>query len=169
VSEPVSIWTTCLKEAVSAWTKVVGNGVVSMTRGVTGFGDGGSGLCGCTRDGVGDDEVEEDGEVGSRRGCMVGKSCLAAATSIAGARLLSSRCGLGVGFAERRRGEWENKKSEEREKGGDVELAWASLDAVSLSLSLGSNKSSFLSTSTDFPAGFRFLVPPLSHGSLRTN
>uniref|UniRef100_A0A0E0ITM9 Uncharacterized protein n=1 Tax=Oryza nivara TaxID=4536 RepID=A0A0E0ITM9_ORYNI len=27
VSEPVSIWTTCLKEAVSAWTKVVGNGV----------------------------------------------------------------------------------------------------------------------------------------------
>ena len=44
-SEPVSIWTTCLKEVVSAWTKVVGNGVVSMVRG-TGLGEGGR-LCGC--------------------------------------------------------------------------------------------------------------------------
>jgi hypothetical protein len=39
-SEPVSIWTTCLKEVVSAWTKVVGKGVVSMVRG-TGLGEGG--------------------------------------------------------------------------------------------------------------------------------
>lgn len=43
-SEPVSIWTTCLKEVVSAWTKVVGKGVVSMVRG-TGLGEGGR-LCG---------------------------------------------------------------------------------------------------------------------------
>lgn len=39
-SAPVSIWTTCLNEVVSAWTKVVGNGVVSMVRG-TGLGDWG--------------------------------------------------------------------------------------------------------------------------------
>jgi hypothetical protein len=110
VSEPVSIWTTCLKEAVSAWTKVVGNGVVSMTRGVRGFGDGGSGLCGCSRDDVGyaaaeDDEVEEDGEVRSRGGCTVGKSCLAVATSIAGARLVCSPVAVASALVSRRRGE----------------------------------------------------------------
>jgi hypothetical protein len=44
-SAPVSIWTTCLNEVVSAWTKVVGNGVVSMVRGM-GLGDCGS-LWGC--------------------------------------------------------------------------------------------------------------------------
>jgi len=46
-SAPVSIWTTCLKDVVSAWTKVVGNGVVSMVRGM-GRGDGGR-LWGCAR------------------------------------------------------------------------------------------------------------------------
>ena len=85
MSAPVSIWTTCLKEAVSAWTKVVGKGVVSMVRG-TGLGDGGSGLGrwlegDAAEDGE-EEEVEEDGELGSR-GAM-GRSCLGAATSIVG-------------------------------------------------------------------------------------
>lgn len=44
-SEPVSIWTTCLKELVSACTKVVGNGVVSIVRG-TGLGEGRRLWCG---------------------------------------------------------------------------------------------------------------------------
>jgi hypothetical protein len=50
-----------------------------------------------------DDKVEEDEEMGSRNGYMVWKSCLATTTSIVGARLLSSCCGLGVGFAEKAR------------------------------------------------------------------
>jgi hypothetical protein len=73
-SPPVSIWTTCLKEVVSAWTKVVGKGVVSMVRG-TGRGDGGRlwvcwaarWCCGCDGEVEEDDEeeVEDDGELGS--------------------------------------------------------------------------------------------------------
>lgn len=35
--DPVSIWTTCLKEVVSAWTKVVGYGLADSDL-VTGFG-----------------------------------------------------------------------------------------------------------------------------------
>jgi hypothetical protein len=109
MSAPVSIWTTCLKEAVSAWTKVVGNGVVSMVRG-TGLGDGGSGWCGrgdaeaAAEDGE-EEEVEEDGELGSC-GAM-GRSCLGgAATSIVGlfrgGRIGFSGGGRGEGVGIRR-------------------------------------------------------------------
>lgn len=35
--DPVSIWTTCLKEVVSAWTKVVGYGLADSDL-VTGLG-----------------------------------------------------------------------------------------------------------------------------------
>jgi hypothetical protein len=41
--------------------------------------------------------------MGSHDGYMMGKSCLAKTTSIAGARQLSPRCGLGIGFAEKTR------------------------------------------------------------------
>jgi hypothetical protein len=100
VSEPVSLWTTCLKLAVSACTKVVGKGVVSMMRG-TGACDcdccwrgGGDGAAAA---GVGVEEgVEEDGELGP---CAMGRSCFTAgATSIRdGSR---ARGGRGVGFTE---------------------------------------------------------------------
>jgi hypothetical protein len=100
VSEPVSLWTTCLKLAVSACTKVVGKGVVSMMRG-TGLGAG-AGAWGCCWRGDGEEaaaadegdeeEVEDDGELGPR---AMGRSCFAAATSIRAAAGLG-----GVGFTE---------------------------------------------------------------------
>lgn len=40
--DPVSIWTTCLKEDVSAWTKVVGYGFVDSDLFII-FGGGGGG------------------------------------------------------------------------------------------------------------------------------
>lgn len=43
--EPVSIWTTCLKELVSAWTKVVGYGLADSDL-VMGFGGWGVGVVG---------------------------------------------------------------------------------------------------------------------------
>lgn len=42
-AEPVSIWTTCLKEEVSAWTNVVGYGFGSQVLGMDlGVRDGGA-------------------------------------------------------------------------------------------------------------------------------
>jgi hypothetical protein len=114
VSEPVSLWTTCLKLAVSACTKVVGKGVVSMMRGTgLGVGDGGAGAWGCCWRGDGEEaaaaadegeeeEVEDDGELGPS---AMGRSCFAAATSIRAAAGLG-----GVGFTEM----GEDRKSERR-------------------------------------------------------
>jgi hypothetical protein len=67
-SAPVSICTTCLKEAVSAWTKVVGKGVVSMVRWTGGRLRGWAArwCCGCDGEVEDDDEqeVEDEGELG---------------------------------------------------------------------------------------------------------
>jgi hypothetical protein len=68
-SAPVSIWTTCLKEVVSAWTKVVGKGVVSMVRGTGGrllWGWAARWCCGCDGEveDADEEEVDDEGELG---------------------------------------------------------------------------------------------------------
>uniref|UniRef100_A0A2P2P9B0 Uncharacterized protein n=1 Tax=Rhizophora mucronata TaxID=61149 RepID=A0A2P2P9B0_RHIMU len=40
LGDPVSIWTTCLKEEVSAWTNVVGYGFADSDPVIGGLGDG---------------------------------------------------------------------------------------------------------------------------------